>query len=36
MGIQLTLAGGALPVFTLEQVGNRVSFATAVSILKSS
>nr|CDS25898.1 leucine rich repeat serine:threonine protein [Hymenolepis microstoma] len=29
MGIQLTLAGGALPVFTLEQVGNRVSFATA-------
>nr|CDS21207.1 leucine rich repeat serine:threonine protein [Echinococcus granulosus] len=28
-GIQLTLAGGAVPVFTLEQVGNRVSLVTA-------
>ncbi|KAM7533897.1 hypothetical protein Aperf_G00000117352 [Anoplocephala perfoliata] len=28
-GIQMTLAEGALPIFTLEQVGNRVSFATA-------
>ncbi|KAL5106948.1 hypothetical protein TcWFU_006710 [Taenia crassiceps] len=28
-GIQLTLAGGAVPIFTLEQVGNRVSLATA-------
>uniref|UniRef100_A0A158RE58 non-specific serine/threonine protein kinase n=1 Tax=Hydatigena taeniaeformis TaxID=6205 RepID=A0A158RE58_HYDTA len=28
-GIKLTLAGGAVPVFTLEQVGNRVSLVTA-------
>ena len=32
-GIELTLAGGAIPIFTLEQVGNRVSIATAVSTL---
>ncbi|KAL5961249.1 Leucine-rich repeat serine/threonine-protein kinase 1, partial [Taenia solium] len=31
-GIQLTLAGGAVPIFTLEQVGNRVSLVTAVSL----